>query len=142
MKVTTDMIGRGVMDGFRTTWELAKVIVPVYFIITFLKYTPILDMLVRLFEPVTLLVGLPGEAALPIVIANVLTIYPAIPAILAFPFTPKEITIISTMMLLCHALPVEGIIAKKAGSPPWIIIFIRIVAALLAGVILNLTMGG
>ena len=32
MKVTVDMVGRGVKDGLRTTWELAKVIIPVYFL--------------------------------------------------------------------------------------------------------------
>ena len=102
------MVGRGVKDGLRTTWELAKVIVPVYFLITVLQYTPLMDLMVKVFEPVTTLVGLPGEAALPIVLANLLTIYPAIPAIIAFPFTPKEITIISTMILLCHSLLVAG----------------------------------
>ena len=90
MKVTVDMVGRGVKDGLRTTWELAKVIIPVYFLITVLKYTPLMDLMVKAFEPVTKLVGLPGEAALPIVIANLLTIYPAIPAIIAFPLLQRN----------------------------------------------------
>lgn len=140
MKITADMIGKGVKDGVRTTWELTKVIVPVYFLITVLKYTPLMDLMVRVFEPITKLVGLPGEAALPLVLANLLTIYPAIPAIIAFPFTPKEITIISTMILLCHSLLVEGAIAKKAGTTAWKVIGLRICTALTAGVILNLVM--
>jgi hypothetical protein len=140
LKVTVDMVGRGVKDGLRTTWELAKVIIPVYFLITVLKYTPLMDLMVKAFEPVTKLVGLPGEAALPIVIANLLTIYPAIPAIIAFPFTPKEITIISTMILLCHSLLVEGAIAKKAGTTAWKVVVLRICTALTAGIILNLVL--
>lgn len=132
----------GIKDGVETTWELAKVIVPVYFIITFLKYTPIFDWMTEVFQPVTLLIGLPGEATLPIVIANALTVYPAIPAITALSFTSKEITIIGTIILLCHSLPVETVIAKKAGSIGWKIIIIRILAAILAGIILNLMMGG
>lgn len=140
MKVTVDMIGRGVKDGLRTTWELAKVIVPVYFLITILQYTPLMELMVELFEPLTKLVGLPGEAALPLVLANLLTIYPAIPAIIAFPFTPKEITIISTMILLCHSLLVEGAIAKKAGTTAWKVIALRISTALAAGIILNLVL--
>ena len=124
MKVTVDMVGRGVKDGLRTTWELAKVIIPVYFLITVLKYTPLMDLMVKAFEPVTKLVGLPGEAALPIVIANLLTIYPAIPAIIAFPFTPKEITIISTMILLCHSLLVEEQL-PKAGTTAWKVVVLE-----------------
>ena len=44
--------------------------------------------------------GLPGEAAFPLILAATLNIYPAIPAIIAFPFTTMEITIISTMILM------------------------------------------
>lgn len=132
----------GLKDGLETTWELAKVIVPVYFIITFLKYTPAIDWLASAFQPLTLLIGLPGEATLPIVIANALTVYPAIPAITAFPFTGKEITIMGTMILLCHSLPVETMIAKKSGASGWSIILIRVLAAVFAGLILNFFMGG
>jgi hypothetical protein len=132
----------GLKDGMETTWELAKVLVPVYFIITFLKYTPVIDWLATAFQPLTLMIGLPGEATLPIVIANALTVYPAIPAITAFSFTSKEITIVGTMILLCHGLPVETMIAKKSGAKGWVIITIRISVAIVAGIILNLFMGG
>jgi len=132
------VIKLGLRDGVETTWELAKVIVPVYFVITFLKYTPVIDWLVNVFQPLTLLIGLPGEATLPIVIANALTVYPAIPAITAFSFTTKEITIVGTMILLCHSLPVETMIAKKSGASGRFIIIIRALTAILAGIILNL----
>lgn len=33
---------RGFKKGINTTWELAKIVVPVYFFVTFLKYTPML----------------------------------------------------------------------------------------------------
>lgn len=136
------VIKLGIKDGVETTWELAKVIVPVYFVITFLKYTPVIDWMVTMFEPVTLLLGLPGEATMPIVIANALTVYPAIPTITAFAFTTKEITIIGTMILLCHSLPVETMIARKSGANGWLILIVRVLVAILAGIILNLFMGG
>lgn len=134
----SQIIRKGAIDGLQTTWELAKVIVPVYFIITFLKYTPILDWLIKMCTPLTSIVGLPGEAALPIVLANTLTIYPAIPAIMAFPFTSKEITIIATMILISHGLPVEGAVAKKAGVSMGKITVLRIFFSILSGVFLNI----
>lgn len=136
------VIKLGFIDGIQVTWELGKVLIPVYFIITFLKHTFVIDLLVDFIQPLTSLVGLSGEAALPIVIANALTLYPAIPAITAFPFTTKEITIIGTMILLCHSLPVETVIAKKSGSNGMYIVIIRIFAAFLAAVFLNLFIGG
>jgi hypothetical protein len=132
----------GIRDGLETTWELTKVIVPVYFIITFLKYTPVIDWVADVFQPLTLLIGLPGEATLPIVIGNALSTYPAIHAITSFSFTSKEITIISTVILICHSLPIETAIAKKSGAKGRSIIAIRIAAAVLAGMILNFILGG
>jgi len=132
----------GIKDGLETTWELAKVIVPVYFIITFLKYTPVIQWLANVFQPLTILIGLPGEATLPIVLANALSTYPAIPAITSFSFTTKEITIMSTVILLCHSLPIETVIAKKSGARGWAIIAIRVLAAVLAGIIINIFMEG
>lgn len=132
----------GFKDGIETTWELAKVIIPVYFIITFLKYTSAIDWLANVFQPITILMGLPGEATLPIALANALTTYPAIPAIASFSFTPKEITIMSTMILLCHSLPIETVIAQKSGTKGWLIVVIRVLAALIAGIVLNIFIGG
>lgn len=132
------VVKQGFMDGVHTTWELAKVIVPVFFLITFLQHTPAIDWMVKICEPLTSLVGLPGEAALPIVIANTLTVYPAIPAIVAFPFTAKQITVIAIMILISHSLPVEGVVAKKAGVGILKISIIRIVSAIMAGFVINL----
>ncbi|MFZ7104373.1 MAG: nucleoside recognition domain-containing protein [Peptococcaceae bacterium] len=136
------IIKLGLKDGVETTWELGKVLIPVYFMITLLKHTAVIDWLVRFVQPLTSLVGLHGEAALPIVIANALTLYPAIPAITSFPFSQKEITIIGTMVLLCHSLPVETVIARKSGSKGMHILGVRIIAAIAAAIFLNLVMEG
>jgi hypothetical protein len=132
------VIIKGFQDGISTTWLLTKIIVPVYFFITFLKYTAVLDYIAKLFEPIMSIVGLPGEAALPIVLANVINIYPAIPAITALNFSTAEITIISVIILLCHSLPMELTLAKKAGANPIKIFALRSGSALTAGVILNI----
>lgn len=132
------VVKRGLFDGLKITWELTKVMVPVYFIITFLQYTPAIDWMVRVSEPITSLVGLPGEAALPLVLANAINTYPALPAIMAFPFTTKQITILATMILLCHSIPIEAVIAKKSGANPVTVVGIRALMALFAGVLLNI----
>jgi hypothetical protein len=79
---------------------------------------------------------------LPIVLANSINIYPSLAALKALEFTTKEITVISTMILLCHSLPIETVVAKKAGSKGWMIIAMRASAAVLAGLVLNLVWGG
>ena len=43
--ITADTFKRGLNKGLTTTWELAKVVIPVYILVTFLKHTPALGWL-------------------------------------------------------------------------------------------------
>ncbi|MEA1962235.1 MAG: hypothetical protein U9N81_13375 [Bacillota bacterium] len=80
--ITKTTIIRGTKNGIGVMWELAKVVIPVYFAVTFLKYTPVLPFISKHMTGIMHLVGLPGEAALPLVMGYFLTIYLAIGAML------------------------------------------------------------
>ena len=92
--LTFATLTRGLKKGLSITWELSKVIVPVYFIITIFQYTPIMDWIAEVMEPIMYMVGLPGEASLPLVLGMFLNIYAAIGAILPLGMGTREITII------------------------------------------------
>lgn len=128
---------RGIKSGLSITWELAKVVVPVYFIITFLEYTPVFAWIADVMVPVMTLVGLPGETSLPLVIGYSLNIYAAIGAILPLGLNVREITILSAMLLISHALPMETAIAKKSGAKTFSLVLIRIVMSFLIGILFN-----
>lgn len=133
-----DTILRGTKNGFSITWELARVIIPVFFCVTILKYTPILPWISDLMVPIMKMVGLPGEAALPLVLGYFLTIYAAIGALLPLGMSVREITILSVMLLLAHSLPMEAAVAKKTGVPVSGLIVIRVTLSFLAGFLFNL----
>jgi spore maturation protein SpmB len=128
---------RGLSSGLQITLELAKAIVPVYFIITFLKYSPLLDILSQWCKGFMAYLGLPGEAALPLVIGNALNLYPAVGAIEALSLTGKQITIIAVMLLFSHSLFVEMAVTKKAGVRVLPVLALRIGLAISAGILLN-----
>lgn len=136
--ITVDTIKRGSKNGLNTVLELAKVIIPVYFIVTVLKATNVLDYISTFFEPFMKLFGLPGEAAVPLVLGNVLNIYAAIGAITSITLTAKQVTIIAVMLSFSHTLPVETAVSKKVGVSVIVVLAVRIGLALLAGIILNL----
>ncbi len=71
----------GLAAGFQTTWTLGKVIFPVTLLVTLLQHTPVMDWLVRLITPVMSLFGLSGEAAIPLVLGNMLNLYAGIAGI-------------------------------------------------------------
>ncbi len=129
---------RGLKKGLSVTWELGKVIVPVYFIITFFEYTPIMDWIAEIMQPVMYMVGLPGEASLPLVLGIFLNIYAAIGAILPLDMGTREITIIAAMLLLAHSLPMEAAVSKKAGAKVASLLLVRIIMAFLVGAGFNL----
>ncbi|CDF58373.1 nucleoside recognition domain-containing protein [Thermobrachium celere] len=129
---------RGVKKGLETTIKIGKILVPVYFIVTFIKYTPLINYIALVFKPVMHLVGLPGEAALPFVIGNAINLYAGIGAILALTLNAKEITIISVMLCFSHSLFLETAVCKKIGVSATFMIIVRQILAFVAGILLNI----
>lgn len=129
---------RGVKKGLETTIKIGKILVPVYFIVTFIKYTPLINYIALVFKPVMHLVGLPGQAALPFVIGNAINLYAGIGAILALTLNAKEITIISVMLCFSHSLFLETAVCKKIGVSATFMIIVRQILAFVAGILLNI----
>jgi spore maturation protein SpmB len=130
----------GTEKGLKTTWTLAKVIVPIYIIVTILKYTPVIGWIAILFEPVMQLFGLPGEAAIAVVMGNLLNIYAALGVMATLPLTMKQITIMSVMLSFSHTLLVETAVSKRVGVSIPVILSVRIGLAVLSGIVLNLVL--
>jgi len=128
----------GTEKGLKTTWTLAKVIVPIYIIVTILKYTPVIGWIAILFEPVMQLFGLPGEAAIAVVMGNLLNIYAALGVMATLPLTMKQITIMSVMLSFSHTLLVETAVSKRVGVSIPVILSVRIGLAVVSGIVLNL----
>lgn len=128
----------GLKNGLSTLWVLTKIIVPVYFFVTFLKYTPILGKISDLFEPLMKLVGLPGEAAIALVLGNFVNLAAAIGAIASLSLNAKQITIIAVMLSFSHSLFLETVVAKKTGVSVALIITTRVTLSILSGILLNI----
>ncbi|MFZ5633614.1 MAG: nucleoside recognition domain-containing protein [Bacillota bacterium] len=136
--LTADTLKRGLGKGVSVTWELTKIVVPVYVLVTFLKYTPALGYIARLCEPAMRLVGLPGEASIAVVLGLLTNLYAALGAIASLTLSSKEITIIALMLLISHSLPMETAVSQKVGVSGLVMIMIRITLSALTGIFLNL----
>lgn len=122
----------------KTTYILVKIIVPVYFFVTALKYTGILEWISTALSPLMSIFGLPGEASLVLVLGNFVNIYAALGVVVSITLLPKQITIIAIMLSFSHSLFVETAVAKKTGVSVIIILFIRISLAIISGILLNI----
>ncbi|GAB3801344.1 nucleoside recognition domain-containing protein [Virgibacillus kimchii] len=128
---------RGLQQGGSTSWTLGKVIFPITLLVTILQFTPVLPWLIEMLAPVMSLFGLSGEAAVPLVLGNVLNLYAAIGAIVSFEFTVKEVFIMAVMLSFSHNLIIESAVASKVGVNFWLIIGIRVGLAVFSALTIN-----
>lgn len=137
-----DSVKKGLLSGLHTTWTLGKVIFPVTLIMTVLQFTPVLPWIIDLIAPLMNLIGLPGDAAIPLVLGNFLNLYAAIAGVLTLDLTVKEVFIIAMMLSFSHNLFIESGVAMKTGVKLWIILTVRIGLALVSAFVINLVWQG
>lgn len=135
-----DSIENGLKKGLSTTWTLTKIVVPVYFFVTFLKYTPILNWISSFFAPIMKIVGLPGEASIVLVLGNTVNLYAGVGAMAGLNLDAKEITILAVMLSFSHSLFMETAVAKKTGMNVKVFLALRFSLAIVSGIVLNLVL--
>ncbi len=127
-------IKTGAVKGIQTTVFLAKIVIPVYFVVTIVQHTAMIDIIAKLFSPIMSLFNLPGEAAIVIVLGNCLNIYAAIGAMGAIDLTAHQATTIALMLSFSHSLFMETAVVKMLGTSASKAVLIRLVMMIIAGV--------
>lgn len=135
-------IKKGLLVGLQTTWTLGKIIFPITLLVTIIGHTPLLGWLAQILSPIMSVIGLSGEAAIPLVLGNVLNLYAAIGAILTLDLTVKEVFILAVMLSFSHNLLVESAVATKVGIRMSVILGVRIGLALFSAFVIHLFWDG
>ena len=129
-------------DSFRpaakTTSWLLKIMIPISFAVCLAQYYGIIAWCAQWLNPLFCHIGLPGASSIAFLTGATATTYAALAVMMSMEITLRQATIIAIMVLICHALPLECTVNKKVGSKPFRMGFIRICAALLAAMYLNL----
>jgi hypothetical protein len=136
------ILKRGLISGLHTTWTLGKIIFPITLLVTILGLTPLMDWLIDVLSPFMKLIGLPGEAAIPLVIGNFSNLYGAIGAILTMDLTVKHVFILAVMLSFSHNLFIESAVAAKVGIKMWVVLLVRVGLAILSAVLISLLWQG
>lgn len=131
----------GVMSGLQTFWDLAKVMIPAYGITLALEKLGVIGWLADAARPVMQALGLPGDAAVPLVVGYVLNIYAAVGSMQALDLSSRQVTVLAVAILIGHNLVVEGAVLHKAGMNGFAFGALRVVAGLAAAAVANLLIG-
>ena len=137
----------GYLLGITTrSWHISltlfRLMNPIIIIMKILEELGLVVLLSQWLAPVMELVGLPGAMGLVWATALVTNLYGGIVVYASLapdvPMTVAQVTIISTMMLIAHALPVEARIAQKAGVSFSLTVALRLGMAVIFGMLANL----
>lgn len=131
----------GIIAGLQTFWTLAKVMIPAYGVTLALEKLGVIGWLADLARPLMQALGLPGDAAVPLLVGYVLNIYAAVGSMEALDLTARQVTVLAIAILIGHNLVVEGAVLHKAGMNGFAFGALRIVAGLTAAAVANLLMG-
>ena len=128
---------RLVKDTAKTSFELIKIMLPMSLLTKILAEFGFIEFLGRILTPLMELVGLPGNIGL-VWAASILTnIYGGMVVFASLApdadLTIAQVTVLGTMILVAHSMPLELSIAKKAGTRFRFMIMLRISGAFVIG---------
>ncbi|WP_203334259.1 nucleoside recognition domain-containing protein [Planococcus beigongshangi] len=132
----------GLKAGLKTTWSLGKIIFPITLLVTILQFTPVLPFIIEMIAPFMGIFGLSGDAAIPLVLGNMLNLYAGIAGILSLELTVKEVFILAVMLSFSHNIFIETGVALKVGVKLWVVLVVRFGLAALSAIIINLVWSG
>lgn len=137
-----ETLKKGVIAGFQTAWKLSKFIFPITFIVTLLQFTSVLPWIIDIITPLMGIFGLPGEAAIPLVLGTTLNLYSGIAGILSLELTVKEVFTLAVMLSFAHSMFIETAVALRVGVKLWIVLVVRFGLAFLSAIIINAVWDG
>jgi len=136
------LLGECLRQTVKTSYVLFRIIVPIALGVRLLEQAGAIDLLGRLLAPLMALVGLPGSMGLVWATTLVTNLYGGMVVLAGVApgagLTAAQVTVLATMMLVAHAIPVEASIAQRAGTRFRTMAALRVAGALLLGALLNL----
>ncbi|WP_031483513.1 hypothetical protein [Maridesulfovibrio frigidus] len=128
-------------NAVRISWDLFKIMIPIVIVVKILQELDMIGYLATPLAPLMKLVGLPAEMGIVWATAMFNNIYSALIVFLSLakdsPLTAAQATVIGTMILVAHSMPVELRVVQSSGPRIIFQAIARFSGALLIGIILN-----
>ena len=122
--------GEGLHKALASFFMLCRIMIPVYVVMTILGRTPVLPWIANACAPLMKFWGLPGDAAMALVLGMTINIYACIAATAALGLNPVQMTVIGVIIGVSHSQILEAAILRKMGAPVSILVPLRVVAGL------------
>ena len=128
-------------DTAVTSWTLIRITLPILLAVKVLGDLGLVELIAGLLDPLMGLMGLPGSMGLVWATAMFTNLYAGMMVFAELTATTTvstaQVTVLASLMLIAHSLPVELAISRKAGAGAGAIAVIRLLGALVYGMLLN-----
>lgn len=129
-----------VRPSLRTSYWLLRIMLPISLAMSVLQYWGVIDWLAQYLNVIFQYMGLPGSSSIAWMTGACVNTYAGLAVMLSMTLTLRQATILAIMTCLCHALPLEGAVVQKTGSRFMPMTILRILAAFVAGFLLNVVL--
>ena len=140
-EVIKEFIASLARETVLTSWELIRITVPIIILTKILEELGLIASLSTLLSPVMQIIGLPGALGLVWATTMLTSIYGGIAVFVSLApgitLTGAQITVLCSVMLIAHSLPLELSISKKAGAGLLPIGLLRVGGAIFYGFVLS-----
>ncbi len=129
-------------DTIKSAVGLYKIMIPISIIVKLLQYFGFIRILGDVLAPVMKLVGLPGTCGIVWATTMVTNIYGGMMTFYSLPalsvLSTAQVSVLCSLMLMAHALPIELQVARKAGCRLGTMFLIRFGFGIVTGMLMFL----
>lgn len=126
---------QGLRRGGHALFVIVRITIPTFVVMDFLKRLGVIDRIGEACAPVMTLFRLPGEAAIPVLLALALNVFTATAALGSLGLSGGQVTTLALMVGMAHTLVIETAVLKSAGARAWRLLVYRLLMALLVGLV-------
>lgn len=120
---------------------LLKIMIPTLIVVKVLQELGAMQVIGSVLAPVMSLIGLPAELGIVWATTLLTNMFSGIVVFVGMAgdlsLNVEQVTVLGSLMLIGHSIPIEGAVARRAGVPWWVTIALRVVGAFVFGSILH-----
>ena len=136
-----------IINGIMSAFSIIKVILPVLVLVEILKYYDLIKNITVLVTPLLSLLNLPSEFGIVWVVSLFTGVYGGIASFLSIidnveNYSVAEVTTLSSLILIAHALPIESKISKLLGVSYWKSMIFRFISSIVFSFFVNIFLTG
>jgi hypothetical protein len=128
-------------ESLRIYGVLLKILIPTLIVVKVLQELGALQIIGSVLAPVMSLTGLPPELGIVWATTLLTNMFSGIVVFAGMAgelsLSVEQVTVLGSLMLIGHSIPIEGAVARRAGVPWWVTIALRVVGALVFGSVLH-----